>query len=314
VKKPRPPQPELRTSSSRRRPTGIALARAAQLWLDDGRAKGWSPRTVASRRDMLEKLAWCVAQNGDSDVLEDVSPEIIRHLFVYLLEEPEDRRWAPSDRNANARRAAKPSTVDTCYRCLRAFFDFAVREGLLLDSPLANARPPRIPKDQVQPFTDEQVRALIHATKQSDQPLRNSMLLLVLLDTGLRVSELCALRVGDVEPDTKEPRVVGKGGKTRTVYVSGPVRRVLWSYVEKERRLAANDEPLFLGRNGERGSRPPASSSSSTVSGRWRTSAACGAARRGAARRGGASADGIARRPPHARDCFSVRGADGSFG
>ncbi|HTE19186.1 MAG TPA: tyrosine-type recombinase/integrase [Armatimonadota bacterium] len=71
-----------------------------------------------------------------------------------------------------------------------------------------------------------------------------------MLDTGLRVSELCSLTVGDVDPETKALSVQGKGGKRRAVYLSTAVRRALWRYVEHERRLSGEDEPLFVASRG----------------------------------------------------------------
>jgi site-specific recombinase XerD len=238
------------TSPSSLRAKGGALSRCVELWLADGQASGWSLRTVSARRDMMEKFSWWLHQEEVPSRLEEITPEAVRFFLAYLRADAKDGRW--EDPRPNTSRAARPSTVDTYFWCFRAFFNFIVREGLLAESPMKKVTPPRIPKDQIQPFTPEQAQALIDAAKGGDQPLRDTALLLILLDTGLRVSELCSLTITAVDPETKDLSVVGKGGKRRTVYLSPPVRRCLWKYIEHERRMAADDEPLFIATRGRR--------------------------------------------------------------
>ena len=55
--------------------------------------------------------------------------------------------------------------------------------------------------DQIRPFTDEQIKALLLAAKRLQHPKRNEALLLLMCDTGLRASEVCGLTVGDLDLD-----------------------------------------------------------------------------------------------------------------
>src|SRR5207247_1699344 len=64
----------------------------------------------------------------------------------------------------------------------------------------------------------------------------------VLVDTGMRVSELCSLTVGEVDR--------GKGNKRRRVYMGSGARRALWRYLKADRRNATADESLFTSRGG----------------------------------------------------------------
>jgi integrase/recombinase XerC/integrase/recombinase XerD len=199
---------------------------------------------------MLSKFSWWLHGEGHSGCLADLSAETIRFFLSYLRDESRTARWGSE--TPNTARPARPSTVDTYFRALRAFCNFAVREGLLERSPCQTVKAPRVPKDQVQPFTADQAQSLVDAAKQSSQPLRDSALILVLLDTGLRVSELCSLTIRDVDPETKQLTIRGKGNKVRHVFLSATVRRALWRYVEHERRLASDDEPLFVASRGRR--------------------------------------------------------------
>ena len=83
---------------------------------------------------------------------------------------------------------------------------------------------------------------------------RDRALILFLLDTGLRASELCALSVGDVDLKTGQVDVKhgqnggAKGGKGRVVYLGKTARRSLWRYLASRADGADQDAPLFVGK------------------------------------------------------------------
>ncbi len=242
------PSPTSGTPSRSPKAKGGGLLQCCELWIADGQGAGWSTRTINARRDMLIKFSWWLRREGIPERLEAVTPESVRFFLAYLRQPGDTSRW--DGVALNAARPARPATVDTYYRCLRAFFNFGVKEGLLDETPLRKVSGPRIPRDQVQPFTQQQAQALVDAAKRSNEATRNTALVMVLLDTGLRVSELCSLSVGDVETGSGELTVTGKGGKRRRVYLSAKTRRILWKYTEQERPMANDDEPLFLARRG----------------------------------------------------------------
>lgn len=75
--------------------------------------------------------------------------------------------------------------------------------------------------------------------------VRDRAIVLMLLDTGCRASELCDLLVGDVDIKTGATQIRrGKGDKGRTVYLGNLAREVLWRYVSK-RKDARPGDPLF---------------------------------------------------------------------
>ncbi len=132
----------------------------------------------------------------------------------------------------------------------------------------------KAPKFETKPFephTREEVEALLKACAKSLDvrtrnrrefkmhcPLmhRNQAILLVLLDTGLRVGELCALDIDAYDEKTgklevKHGRVGGakgrKGRKGRVVYLGKAARRALWRYLAERDDHMDADAPLFLG-------------------------------------------------------------------
>lgn len=129
---------------------------------------------------------------------------------------------------------------------------------------------PRVPEDPpVEPLRREEVDLLLKACDACAEAdthdrrkfimrrstgRRDKAILLVLLDTGLRASELCALRVGDVNMKTgkvtvrhgEEGKV--KGRKERTVYIGKSARRFLWRYLAEREDGEDPEEPLFIGK------------------------------------------------------------------
>jgi site-specific recombinase XerD len=140
--------------------------------------------------------------------------------------------------------------VATYYRDLRAFNRFCLAEGLIETDLLRNVKTPKVPNDQIQPLEKEKIQALLDAARRGHAPERDAALVLVLLDSGMRVSELISLTVGDVDRGAGEMVVTGKGNKRRRVYLGQSARRALWRYLEVERRLAESDAPLFVSVSG----------------------------------------------------------------
>jgi site-specific recombinase XerD len=123
---------------------------------------------------------------------------------------------------------------------------WCLHEELLQTSPFKNVSRPIVPRDQIQPLSGDQVQAILDAARRMNAPLRNAALILLLVDTGLRVSEVRQLRVEDIsEGDDDFLTVVGKGNRKRRVPVSTRTRREIHRYLEIERRGAKSDEPLF---------------------------------------------------------------------
>jgi integrase/recombinase XerC len=223
----------------------VDLRKASQRWVADGNAQGWSPRTLKDRAQLMERFCWWLENEEQlPTTLSSLDPTCIRGFLAYVRDPSPNGRWG-SGHHAT-KRAARPSTVQTYYRALRAFTNFCLGEGLLDETPLKNVKSPRVPTDQVQPFTNQQVQALVDAARRGRMAERDVAMVMVLVDTGLRVSELCGLKVSDADKGTGELTVTGKGNKRRQVYMGLATRRVLWRYVEAERRDAEGADALFV--------------------------------------------------------------------
>jgi integrase len=102
-------------------------------------------------------------------------------------------------------RGLSPRTVRICHTVIRQAFEQARRWGLIARSPAVDATPPRQVRKEVTPPTVEQVRALIEAAREEDAEF--ATYLWVLVATGCRRGEACALRWSDVDLDKGEVRI-----------------------------------------------------------------------------------------------------------
>jgi|SRR5579871_5190753 len=207
-------------------------------WLLDGKIRQLSSGTLANRKLIVEKLIWFLKQNEQ----EECGSTQLKQFFAYISmgHEVEGGRWG----NEANQKQVRPSTVQLYYRALHTFFLYLEAEEIVEASPFASLKPPIVREDQIQPFTASQVSALLHATTQSACPKRNRAIVLMLLDTGLRASELCGLTMRDIDFSGQKATVIGKGNKRRTVPFGRNVSRALAAYLKEDPH--EDKEPLFF--------------------------------------------------------------------
>lgn len=146
----------------------------------------------------------------------------------------------------------RATTVKTRYRSLYRFCGWLVDEGELDAHPMTKLAPPTLPAEPVPVLTDDELKALLKACNgRTFEAARDTAVLRLLLDCGLRVSELCALTVPSVDLDNGYALVRGKGGKVRPVYFSPRTVAAVDRYLRRRRghRLAGSDA-LILSQRG----------------------------------------------------------------
>jgi site-specific recombinase XerD len=202
-----------------------------------------SPRTIASYRDSVKLLVTFVhAQTGKTPATldwEDLSPERICAFLDHL-----ERERNNSPRTCNLRL--------TAIRSLFAYASLRHPEHAALIQRVLAVPPKRFDKPIVSFLTGEEVDALIDAPDRTRwEGRRDRGLLLVAVQTGLRVSELTGLNCGDVTFGAgASVRCEGKGRKHRAIPLSGPAEAVLKVWMSE--RGGRRDEPLFPTRTGRR--------------------------------------------------------------
>jgi len=147
-----------------------------------------------------------------------------------------------------------PQTVQGYYRAIRAFYSWLLREGYLETDPTATIRRPKAAQTIVATFDEDQIRRLLAAPdKRTPRGYRDYVILLLLLDTGIRLGELVRLRVADMHLEDGYVQVYGKGSKERLVPVGNAVRKALWRYLAQYRPEPAHPgvQNVFLAPGGQ---------------------------------------------------------------
>ncbi len=160
---------------------------------------------------------------------------------------------------AQRQRGLSPRTQSRRVSTLRGFYRFLVREKLVAASPMTRLESPRTWKTLPKTLTRDQARALVDLPRGQDpQGLRDRAILECLYATGLRVSEVSALTLDQVDLSVGYVRTVGKGSKERVVPVGTRAQEALGDYLENGRPLllkGRRNAHVFLNRFGRRLSR-----------------------------------------------------------
>lgn len=146
---------------------------------------------------------------------------------------------------------AAPATINTRLTALSQYFTWVVSEAIAGSDPTAPISGLPLPARQPKALAEVYVRRLLRQVNQAGEP-RDVAIVELLLGTGLRVSELLALRVGDLTLGERSGEVVvrrGKGGVYRRVPLTAPVRRALRAYLDSRPQLTPED-PLWVGERG----------------------------------------------------------------
>jgi integrase/recombinase XerD len=122
-------------------------------------------------------------------------------------------------------------TIDRTYGGLRCFFRYLAQERLIPQNPVSLVEKPRKSQVLIHPLSMDQVRLLLAQPKvKTFVGLRNWVMMLTLVDTGLRLSEVLGLRRDRIDWQGNRVFVQGKGDKERAVPFGTGVKKALWDY------------------------------------------------------------------------------------
>jgi site-specific recombinase XerD len=198
------------------------------------RARNRSPRTIKSYVEAVRLLRAFLVEVGMPTEADRIGRE---HVEAFIADQLE--RW-------------RPKTAQVRYGDLRQFFRWAVEEGEITASPMANMRPPTVPEVPVPVVADDDLKKLLKTTEGKEfEKRRDAAILRVLIDCGIRLGELTNLRLNDVDFETQVLIVVGKGSRPRSVPFGAKTAQALDRYLRVRKGHAqATSEMLWLGSKG----------------------------------------------------------------
>ncbi|UGB47522.1 tyrosine recombinase XerC [Frateuria edaphi] len=202
-----------------------------EAWL--GRLAGErqaSAHTVAAyRRDLDKLLGWMDAQGIGG--FADLGAHRMRAFVA-----------------TQHRAGLSPKSLQRLLSSCRSLFRQLTREGLLAHDPAAGVRGPKVHRKLPQVLDVDEAGALVENPGEGALALRDRAMLELFYSSGLRLSELCGLRWGDLSLEEGEVRVLGKGAKTRIVPVGSHAAAALRALGLAEGMPPG--APVFRGRAG----------------------------------------------------------------
>jgi integrase/recombinase XerC len=184
----------------------LALNRSFRRTLE---AENKSPRTIEAYTDAVRLLATHCQAHGRPVLARELRREHIQEFIADQL-----ARW-------------KPATAHNRYRGLHAFFKWAVAEGDLAVSPMDGMRPPQLPEQPVGVVRAEQLTRLLRTCEGRDfTSRRDSAVILLLVDTGMRRADCAGMTLDDVDQDQGSSGCLARAaGRGRSRSVARPPRR-----------------------------------------------------------------------------------------
>ena len=233
------------------RRAGTTLQRAIADYLLDHEGGNSSLKTLQWHQTALGLLRSFLEQERSITLVGEVDAPDINAWFAYMRKTPGSRGQPRSER-----------TIQTYARSARAFFHWLVRRETIERSPFDRVVFPKVGKPLIRTIEPEEFERLLLACTPPGEvgpfvdraAARNRAILWVLYDTGIRLSELCGLRLRDFDRKHGLLTVLGKGSKERRIALGNNCLRNLLYYLERHRpdeeELAewgsAGEDHLFL--------------------------------------------------------------------
>lgn len=223
----------------------VSYSHAVVLFLEAKRAQRLSPNTLRDYERTLRKFREYLP-DGDQTKIDQITVLDIRRFMASL---PLGRK-----------------SLLNVHVGLSAFWTWMTREGLCAENLMKKVDRPRPEIRTIIPFSKDEVEKLLSSLEQSKEYVRpgkkscahkipnqrrNKAILLLLLDTGMRASELCGIRFKDFI-DESHVRVYGKGGKERVLPLSPSTINAIDEYVKWERPPAKSiNSHVFVTKTGK---------------------------------------------------------------
>ncbi len=210
------------------------------------KAEGKSPKTVDWVCDTVRYFSEFLGEQAND--LFSMNAQCLREFILALQAKKafsQHRFTRPQEKPLS------PDSVASYTRAIKSFFSFLEREELIPVNPMVKVKVPKTPRRNMPTFSEgELARIFTQPDKKTSEGYRDYTIMLTLLDTGVRVSELCGLNVDDVDLTNGYLRVMGKGQRERYVPIGSKLTKALLKYKLSHRPEANSSDNFFLTRDG----------------------------------------------------------------
>ncbi|OGN90576.1 MAG: hypothetical protein A2158_08395, partial [Chloroflexi bacterium RBG_13_46_14] len=225
------------------------LKEAAYHFLIAKQAEGKSDATIKFYRENLERIFWWFRTYSPVQYIGDVVVQQLREFFVYLA--TEKNRWGIG--STSSRKPASKSTIDAYWRTLQSFFTWLVNEEILdqNQNPMKKIPRPKVSSKIIKDIPLKVIKEVLEKCGHNSFTLvRNRAIIMVLLDTGVRLGALSRIKLRDIDHETGLITVLEKGDKLNLVHLNVTAMSYLKVYLEIRKEYTC--EFLWVNQDGRR--------------------------------------------------------------
>lgn len=243
-------------SKNRQHEHDLTLQQALTLFIRAKEAENVRPRTIRNYMNHITYLSdYMTEVRGFRNAyLKDLTADLIRDYISYMLNEK--RRYEGLEGRKDKTVGLAVDTINIRLRTLRTMCRFWHAEGLIEENPMANIKQLRKDADDEVPgLTDAEIDLLLSSYDVSQfAEWRDKILILLMLDTGLRPGEACELTIDRVDFDLYTlyvPSQIAKNRRNREVPMSREVAKLLEELYEESLQYFGETEFIFNNAYGE---------------------------------------------------------------
>ncbi len=171
-----------------------------------------------------------------------VTGDDLRRFIVHLKTRP---AWENCPQSASGK--LSPVSINTYVRAVKSFWSWLATEGVIKENPLARVAAPRLPRKLPRIYSEAELRTVIDSVRDSP---RNRAMVELLIDSGIRLSELTTLMVPDIDLASGRIKVFGKGSQERYAYISPGTALTIHHYLYNVRPEPRGEDRLFIAVDG----------------------------------------------------------------
>ena len=197
--------------------------------------KRYSPHTVTSYKKDLEDFSEFYLKTEASDNILVVDKKVIRNFIIDLSEKKISKR-----------------SINRKISTLRSFYKFLLKIDEIKASPVENVSSLKFYAEKQIPISPEEMKTLEEKVFSEKDNILEHCIIETLYQTGMRKAELCGLIFENVNLDTRELKIIGKGNKERYIPISDNLQSLLSQYLSIRSAQPDFAEYFFVNKNGKK--------------------------------------------------------------
>lgn len=230
------------------------IEEALEFFVKVKRANNLKERTITGYVQNMRYFYEWLTEEYDVIHVGDITAEILREYVIWCANDKEYYGGHPF-KGGQTRRGLSAASVNVRIRVLKAFFNVLYDEDIINVNPAQNLALMRQDIDTVEPLADEELRRLLKAPDQSyTAQFRDYVIMMTILDGGLRLNEICSLEVDDIDFTRKRivlPASKNKNRRSRVIPLSTETVRLIRQLVKETEKHFGGSMYVFTTVSGD---------------------------------------------------------------